>query len=287
MLIRLYGTALGSRMRRASPLVWGCDQEIQPDVIAKNLFDLMQNVPARYRAELVSPLEEMRSDITKRFDPGRSAALLGRARAVSSALDSRRPELARRPSSRATAEIRKQLDLLIVTLEIFAAKQDKDTRLTGQQMREELMKRLFLENYRAAKAAGETEPRVLIRFGQSHGTRGIDLRNVSTLANFVAEMAVSERASFFNVITFATGGKPNLGGKEVDWDDGKDDRVVQLLAGLAPFDATVFDLRPLRKLLQLEGPGCDDPVLASLRYDANGYDSAICYKRVTPLKVAN
>ena len=49
-------------------------------------------------------------------------------------------------------------------------------------------------------------------FGRNHLHRGIDRRGVSTLGNFIAELAVAEGSASFNVALFAAGGKIALGG---------------------------------------------------------------------------
>jgi hypothetical protein len=47
-------------------------------------------------------------------------------------------------------------------------------------------------------------------FGQNHLHRGIDRRGVSTLGNFIAELAVAEGVESFHVVLFAAGGKINF-----------------------------------------------------------------------------
>ena len=54
------------------------------------------------------------------------------------------------------------------------------------------------------------KPKVFLRFGRNHLHRGYDRRGVSTLGNFVPELAAAERISAFNVAAFAGGGTIRL-----------------------------------------------------------------------------
>jgi hypothetical protein len=179
-----------------------------------------------------------------------------------------------------------QLQLLKDTLQIWSVKNDPQTKLRGQMMRENLMKRLFVENYRRAEAAGEHHPRVLVRFGRNHGHRGYDRRGVSTFGNFVAEFARIEGGSMFNVAAFASGGKLALdpGGPPTDWDERPDDPTFALLSHLSDYPVTLFDLRPLRQALHSkEWPDWDSSE-EGLRYWADSYDAIISYRTATPLE---
>jgi hypothetical protein len=142
------------------------------------------------------------------------------------------------------------------------------------------MKELFIHHYRAA-AREQTPPKFVVTFGQSHLGRGIDLRGVSTLGNFIAELAVAEGVQSFHVLLFAAGGKYSLRGIH-EIDQRKDDPGFAFLASLARYPATVFDVRPIRQALHaLPAPLTSRD--ASLRYSADAYDAIVCYREVTPL----
>lgn len=59
----------------------------------------------------------------------------------------------------------------------------------ANEERELLMKRLFLENYRAAERADGAPPRVMFKFGLGHMFRGASLTHVQGLGGFVTEFA--------------------------------------------------------------------------------------------------
>ena len=112
---------------------------------------------------------------------------------------------------------------------------------------------------------------------------GIDRRGVSTLGNFIAEMAGARGLSSFHVAAFAAGGRIRAGLAAVDADETRDDPAFALLASLARHPATVFDLRSVRPALHFIPPGERSPVERSLLYWADSYDAIICFREVTPL----
>jgi len=174
--------------------------------------------------------------------------------------------------------------LILRTLEIEVERRDSASSLAASLHREAFMKELFVSHYRRAVQGDADRPKVLVVFGQNHLHRGYDRRGVSTLGNFIAELAAADGAQSFHLALFAAGGKVSLGGL-VDADQRKDDSALEWLALLGKHPATVFDLRPLRQVLH------DIPVAtrsareASLLYWADSYDAIICYREVTPAGV--
>ena len=110
-----------------------------------------------------------------------------------------------------------------------------------------------------------------------------DRRGVSTLGNFVAELAAVEGLTAFNVAAFAGGGKFRLLGPPVDLDERGDDPAFAYLASIARYPATVFDLRPLRQMLHRLPARQRSAIEASLVYWADSYDAIVFYREVTPL----
>ena len=98
-------------------------------------------------------------------------------------------------------------DSIIRTLEIEVDRMSPNTRLQASTRREMLMKELFFGYWQS-----NGRPRVMLRFGGNHLHRGIDSRGVSTLGNFVAELAAANGDRVFNVVEFAGGGQIALGG---------------------------------------------------------------------------
>ncbi len=170
---------------------------------------------------------------------------------------------------------------LLATLEIESHRLNPDNKMKAQEERERLMKQQFLVHYRQASAQG-SPPKVLFRFGRNHLHRGYDARGISTLGNFIAEFAVAQNRRVFNVGAFGAGGKAALMGETWDADERQDEPTFALLAASAKYQATLFDLRPLRPLLHRIPEEKRSALEANLIYWADAYDALICYKTVTP-----
>jgi hypothetical protein len=168
---------------------------------------------------------------------------------------------------------------VLKTMDVEAARANRkgNDRLAASVRREIVMKEFFLHHYRAA---GD-KPRVMTVFGQNHLHRGIDRRGVSTLGNFIAELATAEGVQSFHVVLFAAGGKINYFGLQAI-DQRKDAPAFEVLASAARYPITVFDLRPIRRALHQiphdKLPAND----ADLLYWADAYDAAVCYREVSP-----
>jgi hypothetical protein len=172
---------------------------------------------------------------------------------------------------------------LLETLEVETNRLSADTKLIAQDERERLMKKQFLQHYRHASLTGMPS-KVLLCFGRNHLHRGYDARGVSTLGNFIAEFALSEGKSAFNVGAFGAGGKEALAGNTWNADERQDELAFALLAEIAEYSATIFDLRPLRAMLHRTAQENRSALQVNLIYWADSYDALICFKTVTPLE---
>jgi hypothetical protein len=170
--------------------------------------------------------------------------------------------------------------LVLRTLEIEVERSDPKASLAASTDREGYMKELFAAHYRSA-TVGDVRPKVVAVFGQNHLHRGYDQRGVSTLGNFIAELAAADGVASFHLALFAAGGKVFLGGLQ-DADQRKDEAAFEALASVARFPATVFDLRPLRPALHSAPQDKLSPLEANLLYWADSYDAIVCYREVTP-----
>jgi len=162
-------------------------------------------------------------------------------------------------------------------VEVERANRQGNDRLAASVRRETVMKQFFLSHYRTAGG----KPKVIAVFGQNHLHRGIDRRGVSTLGNFIAELATAEGVQSFHVVLFAAGGKINFFGLQ-DIDQRKDDPTFAVFASAARYPATVFDLRPIRRALHQIAPEKLSASDAGLLYWADSYDAIVCYREVTP-----
>ena len=170
-------------------------------------------------------------------------------------------------------------DSIIRTLEIEVDRMSPNTRLQASTRREMLMKELFFGYWQS-----NGRPRVMLRFGGNHLHRGIDSRGVSTLGNFVAELAAANGDRVFNVVEFAGAGQIASGGRAVDFPGLLDDPAFAFLASIARHPATVFDLRPIRQALHQVPEARRSATESRLVYYADSYDAAIFYRSVTPAR---
>ncbi|HLX83716.1 MAG TPA: hypothetical protein VKR59_07450 [Terriglobales bacterium] len=250
----------------AGPAVlWGCDmEEMQPQLLIR---DLAAANPAN--TGLARMLDITRSGYKREMAP----ELLQLARGLTTTRD---------VSSDVSVNDTSLLGNLEATLEIESARLNADTKREAQLRRESLMKELFLLHYQKSMSSNP-EAKVMLRFGRNHLHRGYDGRGISTLGNFVAEFALAQHKTVFNVAAFGAGGKASLAGETWDADERGDDVALALLASLARYPATVFDLRPLRQTLHSIPDENRSPVEQRLVYWADSYDAIICYRNVTPL----
>jgi len=172
---------------------------------------------------------------------------------------------------------------LLASLEIEKNRLTPETRMIAQNGRELLMKEQFLAHFRRSSVGG-TPPKVLLRFGRNHLHRGYDARGISTLGNFIAEFAIMQDGTTFNVGAFGAGGKATLAGKTWDADERQDELTFALLAERAKYSATLFDLRPIRRLVHRIPQEKRSALQKNVTYWADSYDALICYKTVTPRK---
>lgn len=128
----------------------------------------------------------------------------------------------------------------------------------SNSQRGRLMKRHFMEYYRAAERAGEKQPRALLRFGAYHMTRGITPTNLFDIGNFASEFAASNGRESLHILVLASGGTVNR------WLPFVADRTLRtqrydVKAEMQEFGAmpfienahkqgwTLYDLEPLRR----------------------------------------
>jgi hypothetical protein len=166
---------------------------------------------------------------------------------------------------------------IIMSLRIDSARAFEQSRRKAQVLREEFMKRSFMNNYNADPTA-----KVLLRFGRNHLHYGLDGRGISTLGNFVSEFSVLKNLKCFNVAAFGAGGECKLMGNTFSADERSDDPAFQFLSERATYDATIFDLRPLRIYLHTIALEERSVIQQRLLYWADSYDAIICFKSVTP-----
>ncbi|WP_447911270.1 hypothetical protein [Brevundimonas bullata] len=217
--------------------LWGVEQVQGAQPLLEELVPLAPNDAVRAQVEAL--LTQVKSLETRRDQFGAflhgDAETLPRLQALTTAF-------AAAPGSRAAF----LLETMTTSAEIYSyyrrARAGEPVGLFNNTVREALMKRLFLRQYRAAEAAGRT-PRALFKMGAWHMYRGRNPNQAFPIGNFVHEFAISNDAEDYGVYVVA------LGENYAD--------VTDLSSWMAPLIPTkpdqpvVIDLRALQPTAKL------------------------------------
>ncbi len=155
-------------------------------------------------------------------------------------------------------EARFVIEQMLISARVYGnnrkAGQGELTGLKSNVEREENMKRLFVDEYRQAQAAGDLLPKVLLKFGHYHIIRGRGWSNIHTLGNFVSEFAIANRKKALLIALY-------VNNESGDYSVMSSYPNYKVFADAAPADQwSVIDLRPLRKYAhagKLEGGNPD------------------------------
>jgi erythromycin esterase-like protein len=267
----------------AKQVVWGLDQEFMtsPAFLLERLAsiaktDAAKTVVAKYIERSISGYEEM-----KRAKNPRAALL-------SSMTPADFDELAA-PFPRGTDGAR-IVDELRKSAAIYQLWFTPGENYRANDERARLMKQNFVAAYKQAQANGEAMPRVLMKFGATHMTRGRSMVNTYDLGTFLPELATLNGTHAFSVLLLARGGHVNaLTPFSADESDAKKAydpaKTRNLELDPAPFFAaaandgwTLFDLRKVRPKMTSKILGTDLP----LQRVIYGFDAVIVIPEATP-----
>ncbi|MDB4949450.1 MAG: hypothetical protein JWM27_2099 [Gemmatimonadetes bacterium] len=257
--------------------IWGLDQEFigAPAGLLRRLAAIAPNAAARALAQGYAA-DAVRADARVIAEKNPTIYYMTSAPADMST----RLTAAFRPG--AGSEAARIIDELRVSREIYAGQFDGHGYESNDQ-RAGLMKRHFMERYRAARAAGEAAPRVLVKLGGYHSIRGRSYTGVFDVGNLLSEMAASGGARSFHLFVLTAHGTRNAFlpfapdnaekahalnvAEDLDFMDAR-----PLLAAGAPDAWTVLDLRPLRGEAERGRLGRLNPGLRTLMW---GYDAVL------------
>lgn len=184
--------AAGRASRAAAPL-WGLDQEWGAQHVLERLVELAPDDDARSRAALM--LEEAAALEAYRPDDAHP-------RYISSRLNAAAISALRSVFGRAPAEAHRLLDALETSFEIYDRRTDRPAVYRSNHRREQYMRAQFMDRYRAAVAAGDTLPRVVLKFGQWHALRGVlNWGDVEPLGTFLGELARAHGSESLHIWT--------------------------------------------------------------------------------------
>ena len=102
------------------------------------------------------------------------------------------------------------------------------------------MKLNFMANYRAAQRAGDTLPRVLLKFGSVHAGNWLSSTNVHTIGRFVDEFAIANGRDAFHMVAWLVNEPGTY------WTLTESPEYLPLARVGSTRSWTIVDLRPLR-----------------------------------------
>ena len=151
-----------------------------------------------------------------------------------------------------------------------------------------LMNTLFSADYAEAARSEPSPPKVLLKFGSFHLYRGLNPMHQSGLGNYVAEFAARHGAQSLHICLMPVKGSgfmfPGVGRRPTRLrpfnlnDDPRSRYLQPIFANLLAADWTLFDLRPLRKVIDQQSAMISSE-LATL---ISGMDILVMIPEATP-----
>jgi hypothetical protein len=190
--VDLIVTAGRTSTSRGAP-VWGLDQTWGTLHILERLRQL---VPAGARAATVERLID-RARAVEAYRPEED-----KPRFITDSLKAADLVELRRAAGGVSAEADRLLDMLQTSFEIYSSRTDGPAIYRSNERRERYMKARFVEEYDAARAPGDSLPRVLLKLGQWHAIRGVlNWGSIQSLGTFVSEFAHGHRMESLHIWT--------------------------------------------------------------------------------------
>ncbi|MEO8575139.1 MAG: hypothetical protein ABI556_00500 [Gemmatimonadales bacterium] len=267
-----------SKLPATRDVVWGLDQEfiMSPTYLLERLGEIAPNANAR---AIASHFIESSSKGEKAMLSTGNPGAVWMVTATDADLANLKSAFNARPGSEAATIIEE----LALSRDIYG-KFNRGRGYESNQQRADLMKRHFLEFYRAAQARGEKTPKVIVKFGANHVFRGPSITNSYELGTFLPEFAITNNNKAFGILVVVAKGTWNafrpFGSKEEDktqkydplsTDEYKIFDLKSVLDASGDNTWTFVDLRPIRAMSG-SGMGRLDPLGRRL---LNSFDAIV------------
>ena len=276
--------------RSGADALWGVDQEFLLGLTPS--LELLQTLAPddAARAHLSSLLErerEAQREMREKQDP--STVLM--MKLVDADFDAIAAAMHAAPGSdaaRIVAELRASASIY---------RDNNAAPLRSNRSRSLMMKRLFMQYYRAAQAKTPT-PRALLRMGAYHTSRGLTRTGQFDIGNLASELAESNGGHSFHVLIVPASGTVNRHRifladeslRAAPYDGKKELEVLGVAPLLAQAHAdrwTIFDLEPIRSMRGAREAGGAEFMRLVYAYDAVVViDPATAARDLVPLQSA-
>ena len=228
--------SIGKTSRAKSDAIWGLDNEWGA-LHALERLDSIAPTPAA-RARVRALISKARAVETQRPTGGDLPRFISAA--DSAEFDALRTAFSPRRGSEGAFLI----DALETSNRVYLHNRAaSDGALTGWRSnaeRERYMKDNFMANYRAAVRAGDTLPRVLLKFGSVHAGNWLSSTNVHTIGSFVHEFAIANGGDAFHMVAWLVNEPGTY------WTLTESPEYLPLAQVGSTKSWTIVDLRPLR-----------------------------------------
>lgn len=229
--------SIGKRSQAKSDAIWGLDNEWGALHALDRLDSIAPTPGARERVRAL--ISEARPIESQRPTGGGNLR-----RFISSADSSVFDALRRAFSPNEGSEAEFLIDALETSNRVYlhnrAAGRGELTGWRSNAEREHYMKLNFMANYRAAQRAGDTLPRVLLKFGSVHAGNWLSSTNVHTIGSFVSEFAIANGLDAFHMVAWLVNEPGTY------WTLTESPEYLPLAQVGSTESWTIVDLRPLR-----------------------------------------
>ena len=241
--------------------IWGIEQVQSATLHLEQLEKLAPDT--RRKQAVAAVLAEARE---KESDRTKMGEFLFKDATILSRLEELQKTFAAKPGSKAEA----LLTGLVKSAEIYSYYRRSDAGefvgLYNNTVREEWLKRGFLERYRAV-AKGGKHPKAFFKFGSWHMLRGRNPGGAWTISNLAHEFAIANGKEAYGVDVVAFGGYTAYADAP-PW-------LRPLLPSTAPETPVLLDLKPLRPLARFFTEQVEEKHRQRLRDEIHGFEALV------------
>ncbi|MBA3891510.1 MAG: hypothetical protein H0X64_13365 [Gemmatimonadaceae bacterium] len=229
---------VGARSRARGHVLWGLDQEWGALHLLERLAVLARDDAARTHARRLA-------DSARKVEAARPFELVPVPRWIDGADSTEIARLRAAFAPVAGSEADRLLDALERSNRFYrynrlGEREDPSWYFRSNKEREEYMKEQFSRAYRGAQQAGDSLPKVVLKFGNVHGGNWVNHLEVHTLGNFLNGVATLNGLTSFHLVAWLVNDPGTY------WSLTEEAPYVPVARMGSPNEWVVVDLRPVR-----------------------------------------